>query len=148
MLAPLIMTQIFVLAGTAMLVCAILIWRRHQKDRKRRRCHITGIVTKNVRRRIEMGTKRRPAAWFPVVRYTCLDGRQITAQSRYGTGAVQYDTDSVIDIWYDPENPEDFHLDNHNAFVVGPVAVFSVLSVLFAAFGLFFGYLVLTGAVS
>lgn len=148
MLASLAMTQIFTLAGAAMAVCAILLWRRHKRDRKRRRCHVTGVVTKNVRRRIEIGTERRPPAWFPVVRYTCLDGWQITAQSRYGTGAVQYDADSIVDVWYDPNDPEDFHLDNHNAFGIGPVVILGVLSVLFTALGLLFGYLVSTGVIS
>lgn len=142
------MTQIFTAAGIGMMVCSFLIWKKHKGNEKRRRCRVTGVVTENVKCRMDVGLERRPPAWFPVVKYTCLDGKQVVARCHYGTGAVQYDTGTKVNVWYDPNDPEDFHLDNHGSFNVGMTVILSILSVSFVVIGLLFGYYVMTGKIS
>ena len=83
--------------------------RRHRRDKEEReRAHATATVTEHAatERRGRRGTPY--TSCYPVVRFTA-DGAARTAKAEYAADPARLPVGTVVDIFYDPDDPSRFH---------------------------------------
>ncbi|MBO3747883.1 DUF3592 domain-containing protein [Streptosporangiaceae bacterium NEAU-GS5] len=76
------------------------------------------------------GRRGREIRYFPLVRFTTMDGREVEAMSPIGVSPPQHQPGDAIDILYDPADPSAIRIDtliSRGYLLSGIVTAFGLL---------------------
>jgi len=122
------------------LLGALALWfsihqRRAVQGFKARAARASGVCT-SVRSQV-MGTVGDPTVlYFPVVRFTLPDGREVEAETAVGTSPPAAQAGQHVTVLYDPDRPTSIRLEGFRADGTLVHAVFGVIGGVFLVFGL------------
>ena len=104
----LVIAVLLSVGGVTLLVLGLRGLRRDRAMREQERTHTEGRIAEVNK---HPGTRyRRGNTWHPVVEYTA-DGKTLKEESALGYPMANFEVGEQVDISYDAEHPEHFHLE-------------------------------------
>lgn len=142
-----VLTQLLTVIGIFPLIGAWLIVRNMKAAADRRPARSTGVVIQNTKQRSGFRSRdgKRAMRWHALVKFKIRGGKTVKAVCTYGSSQPLYHGGQMVQVYYNPMAPQDYHIGNWKKTVLPMAGVLVFISLLFIICGIVLGAQALNG---